>query len=145
MKGIRENLFLYACCLAADAVHSCLQVTEGCHLSCLDEQVQGNGFCAAPSWDPVTGWGTPNYPSLLNALLEAWCQWRFRTRWRENARLRQCLFVDVWMHCFLSLFINLRKFFCSLFYSHQMALNCLWVCNVVQAVWRSKRSLSCLK
>lgn len=71
MKEIRENLFLYACCQAADAVHSCLKVMEGCHLSCLDEQVQGNGFCAAPSWDPVTGWGTPNYPSLLNALLEA--------------------------------------------------------------------------
>ncbi|KAF7662662.1 hypothetical protein LDENG_00231180 [Lucifuga dentata] len=45
-------------------------VTEGCHLSCLDEQVQGQGFCAAPSWDPVTGWGTPNYPALLAALLE---------------------------------------------------------------------------
>ncbi|XP_071383867.1 tripeptidyl-peptidase 1 [Centroberyx affinis] len=45
-------------------------VTEGCHLSCLDEQVQGKGFCAAPSWDPVTGWGTPNYPALLAALLE---------------------------------------------------------------------------
>lgn len=44
-------------------------VTEGCHLGCLDEQVQGNGFCAAPSWDPVTGWGTPNYPALLAALL----------------------------------------------------------------------------
>ncbi|XP_026183246.1 tripeptidyl-peptidase 1 [Mastacembelus armatus] len=44
-------------------------VTEGCHASCLDEQVQGNGFCAAPSWDPVTGWGTPNYPALLAALL----------------------------------------------------------------------------
>lgn len=44
-------------------------VTEGCHLGCLDEQVQGNGFCAAPSWDPVTGWGTPNYPALLTALL----------------------------------------------------------------------------
>ncbi|XP_061897586.1 tripeptidyl-peptidase 1 [Entelurus aequoreus] len=44
-------------------------VTEGCHLGCLDEQVQGQGFCAAPSWDPVTGWGTPNYPSLLAALL----------------------------------------------------------------------------
>uniref|UniRef100_A0A674NNT0 Tripeptidyl peptidase I n=1 Tax=Takifugu rubripes TaxID=31033 RepID=A0A674NNT0_TAKRU len=44
-------------------------VTEGCHLSCLDEQVQGKGFCAAPSWDPVTGWGTPNYPELLTALL----------------------------------------------------------------------------
>ncbi|XP_051237387.1 tripeptidyl-peptidase 1 [Dicentrarchus labrax] len=44
-------------------------VTEGCHLGCLDEQVQGKGFCAAPSWDPVTGWGTPNYPALLAALL----------------------------------------------------------------------------
>ncbi|XP_068607693.1 tripeptidyl-peptidase 1 [Brachionichthys hirsutus] len=44
-------------------------VTEGCHLSCLDEQVQGRGFCAAPSWDPVTGWGTPNYPALLAVLL----------------------------------------------------------------------------
>ncbi|XP_037550851.1 tripeptidyl-peptidase 1 [Nematolebias whitei] len=44
-------------------------VTEGCHLGCLDEQVQGKGFCAAPSWDPVTGWGTPNYPALLAALI----------------------------------------------------------------------------
>ncbi|CAK6956971.1 tripeptidyl-peptidase 1 isoform X2 [Scomber scombrus] len=44
-------------------------VTEGCHLGCLDEQVQGHGFCAAPSWDPVTGWGTPNYPELLAVLL----------------------------------------------------------------------------
>ncbi|XP_027856847.1 tripeptidyl-peptidase 1 [Xiphophorus couchianus] len=44
-------------------------VTEGCHLGCLDEKVQGQGFCAAPSWDPVTGWGTPNYPALLDALL----------------------------------------------------------------------------
>uniref|UniRef100_A0A3P8UGQ0 Tripeptidyl-peptidase 1 n=1 Tax=Cynoglossus semilaevis TaxID=244447 RepID=A0A3P8UGQ0_CYNSE len=44
-------------------------VTEGCHLGCLDEQVQGKGFCAAPSWDPVTGWGTPNYPALLAALM----------------------------------------------------------------------------
>ncbi|XP_051942172.1 tripeptidyl-peptidase 1 [Hippocampus zosterae] len=44
-------------------------VTEGCHLACLDELVQGQGFCAAPSWDPVTGWGTPNYPALLAALI----------------------------------------------------------------------------
>ncbi|CAN9502119.1 unnamed protein product [Ophioblennius macclurei] len=43
-------------------------VTEGCHLSCLDEQVQGKGFCAAPLWDPVTGWGTPDYPALLAVL-----------------------------------------------------------------------------
>ena len=52
-----------------NSVHACLQVTEGCHLGCLDEQAQGKGFCAAPSWDPVTGWGTPNYPELLAALL----------------------------------------------------------------------------
>ncbi|KAJ8341691.1 hypothetical protein SKAU_G00339820 [Synaphobranchus kaupii] len=45
-------------------------VTEGCHLGCLDEQVEGKGFCAAPLWDPVTGWGTPNYPALLAALLD---------------------------------------------------------------------------
>ncbi|XP_005992751.1 tripeptidyl-peptidase 1 isoform X1 [Latimeria chalumnae] len=44
-------------------------VTEGCHLSCLDDQVQGQGFCASVSWDPVTGWGTPNYPELLKTLL----------------------------------------------------------------------------
>ncbi|XP_029457760.1 tripeptidyl-peptidase 1 [Rhinatrema bivittatum] len=44
-------------------------VTTGCHLSCLDEKVQGQGFCAAPLWDPVTGWGTPNFPQLLRAFL----------------------------------------------------------------------------
>lgn len=46
-----------------------VQVTEGCHLGCVDEQAQGKGFCAAQSWDPVTGWGTPNYPELLAVLL----------------------------------------------------------------------------
>ncbi|KAM9466602.1 tripeptidyl-peptidase 1 [Clarias gariepinus] len=45
-------------------------VTEGCHLGCLDDKVEGQGFCAASSWDPVTGWGTPNYPALLAALIE---------------------------------------------------------------------------
>ncbi|XP_074789517.1 tripeptidyl-peptidase 1 [Athene noctua] len=44
-------------------------VTQGCHLSCLDGAVQGQGFCAGPAWDPVTGWGTPNFPGLLRALL----------------------------------------------------------------------------
>ncbi|XP_054254723.1 tripeptidyl-peptidase 1 [Indicator indicator] len=44
-------------------------VTQGCHLSCLDGAVQGQGFCASPGWDPVTGWGTPNFPELLRALL----------------------------------------------------------------------------
>ncbi|XP_058040724.1 tripeptidyl-peptidase 1 isoform X2 [Ahaetulla prasina] len=44
-------------------------VIHGCHLSCLDAAVQGQGFCAAPAWDPVTGWGTPNFPELLRGLL----------------------------------------------------------------------------
>ncbi|XP_078418458.1 tripeptidyl-peptidase 1 isoform X2 [Cetorhinus maximus] len=44
-------------------------VTTGCHLGCLDEKTEGKGFCASLSWDPVTGWGTPNYPELLKALL----------------------------------------------------------------------------
>ncbi|XP_030055638.1 tripeptidyl-peptidase 1 isoform X2 [Microcaecilia unicolor] len=44
-------------------------VTVGCHLSCLDEKVEGQGFCAATRWDPVTGWGTPNFPQLLKAFL----------------------------------------------------------------------------
>ncbi|KAM9290561.1 tripeptidyl-peptidase 1 [Gastrophryne carolinensis] len=44
-------------------------VTEGCHLSCLDDLVLGQGFCAGVGWDPVTGWGTPNYPELLKSLL----------------------------------------------------------------------------
>uniref|UniRef100_K7FPF8 Tripeptidyl peptidase 1 n=1 Tax=Pelodiscus sinensis TaxID=13735 RepID=K7FPF8_PELSI len=44
-------------------------VTQGCHLGWLDAAVEGQGFCAGPSWDPVTGWGTPNFPQLLRALL----------------------------------------------------------------------------
>lgn len=44
-------------------------VTTGCHYGCLDEKTKGKGFCASPSWDPVTGWGTPNYPELLRVLL----------------------------------------------------------------------------
>lgn len=44
-------------------------VTEGCHIACFDDLVLAQGFCAAPSWDPVTGWGTPNYPELLKSLL----------------------------------------------------------------------------
>uniref|UniRef100_A0A8C5PCJ0 Tripeptidyl-peptidase 1 n=1 Tax=Leptobrachium leishanense TaxID=445787 RepID=A0A8C5PCJ0_9ANUR len=45
-------------------------VTEGCHLSCLDDTVLGQGFCATLGWDPVTGWGTPNFPALLKALFQ---------------------------------------------------------------------------
>ncbi|XP_053934882.1 tripeptidyl-peptidase 1 [Cuculus canorus] len=48
-----------------DAIYD---VTRGCHVSCLDGAVQGRGFCAGPAWDPVTGWGTPNFPRLLEAL-----------------------------------------------------------------------------
>ncbi|KAL2099113.1 hypothetical protein ACEWY4_005593 [Coilia grayii] len=44
-------------------------VTEGCHKGCWDEQVSGQGFCATAAWDPVTGWGTPNYPALLALLV----------------------------------------------------------------------------
>ncbi|XP_062481239.1 tripeptidyl-peptidase 1 isoform X2 [Pezoporus occidentalis] len=44
-------------------------VTQGCHVSCLDGAVQGQGFCAGPGWDPVTGCGSPNFPRLLRALL----------------------------------------------------------------------------
>lgn len=44
-------------------------VTHGCHESCLNEEVEGQGFCSGPGWDPVTGWGTPNFPALLKTLL----------------------------------------------------------------------------
>lgn len=44
-------------------------VTRGCHESCLNEEVQGEGFCSSPGWDPVTGWGTPNFPALLKTLV----------------------------------------------------------------------------
>lgn len=45
------------------------KVTHGCHESCLNEEVEGQGFCSGPGWDPVTGWGTPNFPALLKTLL----------------------------------------------------------------------------
>ncbi|XP_038626416.1 tripeptidyl-peptidase 1 [Tachyglossus aculeatus] len=63
------NPLLYQ--LAAKGGPGLFDVTNGCHLSCLDETVQGQGFCSGPGWDPVTGWGTPNYPALLKALLLA--------------------------------------------------------------------------
>ncbi|XP_066222613.1 tripeptidyl-peptidase 1 isoform X1 [Saccopteryx leptura] len=44
-------------------------VTRGCHESCLNEEIQGQGFCSGPGWDPVTGWGTPNFPVLLKTLI----------------------------------------------------------------------------
>ncbi|EGV92862.1 Tripeptidyl-peptidase 1 [Cricetulus griseus] len=43
--------------------------THGCHESCLNEEVEGQGFCSGPGWDPVTGWGTPSFPALLKTLL----------------------------------------------------------------------------
>ncbi|KAM4697237.1 tripeptidyl-peptidase 1 [Discoglossus pictus] len=54
--------------LQANSSAALYDVTEGCHLSCIDDLVLGQGFCAAPGWDPVTGWGTPNYPELLRGL-----------------------------------------------------------------------------
>ncbi|XP_072254718.1 tripeptidyl-peptidase 1 [Pyxicephalus adspersus] len=55
--------------LQANGTAALFDVTEGCHVSCFDDLVLGQGFCAGPSWDPVTGWGTPNYPELLKSLL----------------------------------------------------------------------------
>ncbi|KAM8833926.1 tripeptidyl-peptidase 1 [Synchiropus picturatus] len=69
LKGLPVLGFLNPRLYKLRAGDALFDVVEGCHLSCLDEQVQGKGFCAAPSWDPVTGWGTPNYPRLLTALL----------------------------------------------------------------------------
>ena len=41
-------------------------VTTGCHEGCL---AHDRGFCATTGWDPVTGHGSPNFPSLLKAAL----------------------------------------------------------------------------
>ncbi|XP_075704152.1 tripeptidyl-peptidase 1 [Rhinoderma darwinii] len=55
--------------LRENGTEALYDVTEGCHISCFDDLVLAQGFCAAPSWDPVTGWGTPNYPALLKSFL----------------------------------------------------------------------------
>ncbi|KAM3932831.1 tripeptidyl-peptidase 1 [Leptodactylus fuscus] len=55
--------------LRGNGTEALYDVTEGCHISCFDDVVLAQGFCASPSWDPVTGWGTPNYPELLKSLL----------------------------------------------------------------------------
>ncbi|XP_072127086.1 tripeptidyl-peptidase 1 [Mobula birostris] len=54
---------------ANDTSGAFFDVTIGCHYGCLDKEAKGKGFCASQSWDPVTGWGTPNYPELLKVLL----------------------------------------------------------------------------
>jgi len=54
------NPFLYA---NPDAFND---ITTGSNPGC-----GTNGFEAAPGWDPVTGLGTPNFPKLLAAALEA--------------------------------------------------------------------------
>lgn len=57
---------LYAANPAAfnDVVSGSNICTEGgCARTC-------RGFTAAPGWDPVTGLGTPNYPSMLNYIEE---------------------------------------------------------------------------
>eukprot|EP00117_Sycon_ciliatum_P024015 scpid50451/ scgid20262/ Tripeptidyl-peptidase 1; Tripeptidyl aminopeptidase; Tripeptidyl-peptidase I len=55
------NPFLYAHGFAGltDIEHGC---NEGC---------SGDGFCSVKGWDPVTGLGTPLYPSLLEEALKA--------------------------------------------------------------------------
>ncbi|XP_065830259.1 tripeptidyl-peptidase 1-like [Oscarella lobularis] len=35
-------------------------ITDGCNEGC-----QETGFCSQKGWDPVTGYGSPNYPTLL--------------------------------------------------------------------------------
>ena len=47
--------------LFADAFHD---VTNGTNPGCGTD-----GFPAMPGWDPVTGLGTPNFPTLLKRFL----------------------------------------------------------------------------
>ena len=42
-------------------------IVEGCNEGC--EIDGGIGFCSANGWDPVTGYGTPDYAKLYEALL----------------------------------------------------------------------------
>jgi tripeptidyl-peptidase-1 len=37
-----------------------MDVTQDCNAGCQDQN-NGVGFCAVKGWDPVTGWGEPNY------------------------------------------------------------------------------------
>eukprot|EP00058_Branchiostoma_floridae_P021589 XP_002607079.1 hypothetical protein BRAFLDRAFT_118677 [Branchiostoma floridae] len=43
-------------------------VTVGCNLGCLDDLTNLQGFCPTEGWDPVTGWGTPNF-TLMKKLV----------------------------------------------------------------------------
>ncbi|XP_078609536.1 tripeptidyl-peptidase 1-like isoform X1 [Branchiostoma floridae x Branchiostoma japonicum] len=44
-------------------------VTVGCNLGCLDDLTNLQGFCPTEGWDPVTGWGTPNF-TLMKKLVQ---------------------------------------------------------------------------
>ncbi|XP_068122553.1 tripeptidyl-peptidase 1 [Hyperolius riggenbachi] len=68
-KGLPPLGFLNPALYKLQAESAFYDVTEGCHVACFDDLVLGEGFCAGPGWDPVTGWGTPNYPKLLKAFL----------------------------------------------------------------------------
>ncbi|XP_063806854.1 tripeptidyl-peptidase 1 [Pseudophryne corroboree] len=68
-RGLSPLGFLNPALYRLQAPDAFYDVCQGCHLSCIDDLVLGVGFCAAPGWDPVTGWGTPNFPALLKALL----------------------------------------------------------------------------
>ena len=43
-------------------------VTSGCNEGCLEGD---KGFCAAEGFDPVSGYGTPNFPDLVKAAMDA--------------------------------------------------------------------------
>jgi len=43
-------------------------IVRGCHVGCLDSETL-EGFCAQGGWDPTTGWGVPNYKTLIKTML----------------------------------------------------------------------------
>jgi len=43
-------------------------IVKGCHVGCLDSETL-EGFCAQEGWDPTTGWGVPNYKTLIKTML----------------------------------------------------------------------------
>lgn len=43
-------------------------IVKGCHVGCLDSETL-EGFCAQAGWDPTTGWGVPDYKTLIKTML----------------------------------------------------------------------------
>jgi len=43
-------------------------IVKGCHVGCLDSETL-EGFCAQEGWDPTTGWGVPDYKTLIKTML----------------------------------------------------------------------------